>query len=84
VVAADAGAMGIEWIGGTVWKSAESVERSRTENVEGEIVVGEVYLGRTDRYSEKKRDRNRNSSAPGARNSCLSNASSAAEPATDI
>ena len=34
--------MGIEWIGGAVWRCAESVHWSRTEDPERGIVVGEA------------------------------------------
>jgi hypothetical protein len=56
VVAADAGPMGIEWIGGTVWRSAESAERSRTENVEGETVVGEASCWTVDGREEREEE----------------------------
>ena len=56
MVAADAGPMGIEWIGGTVWRSAESAERSRTENVEGETVVGEASCWTVDGREEREEE----------------------------
>ena len=34
--------MGIEWMGGAVWRWAESAQRSRTEDLERGIVVGEA------------------------------------------
>jgi hypothetical protein len=42
VVAADAGPMGIEWIGGGVGRWTESAQRGETGDLERGIVVGEA------------------------------------------
>ena len=56
MVAADAGPMGIEWIGGVVWRWAGAAQRGRTESTEREIVVDQASWLVVDEREERKEE----------------------------
>ena len=48
--------MGIEWIGGVVWRWAGAAQRGRTESMEREIVVDQASWLVVDEREERKEE----------------------------